>query len=223
MNMKRTLVLLMTLVMLVSAFSPVLNVFAEELHNHGDSTDTKTELNYVSLGDSMTNGIGMDGYDSTGHNGYLEVAPDSYPAQFADWLEKNTGKDVNLTQLATSAARVEDIYYILNHGTENAVSADFWTQRELLYNYNRWGHKDGEWCEWDPLHDEFNNEVAETYRNAVADADIISLATGNGNFGVFLMGRIMNLVGFGDAEDLVLDYEHYGHYTVEQTMKLQPS
>ncbi len=219
MNMKRTLVLLMTFVMLIGAFTPTLSVFATAGQSN-DSTSEKTELNYVSLGDSMTNGIGMDGYDSTEHNGYLEVAPDSYPAQFKDWLEENTGKNVNLTQLATSAVRVEDMYYILNHGTENAVPADFWTQRELLYNYNRWGHKGGKWCEYDPLHEEFNNEVAETYRDAVADADIISLATGNGNFGVFLMGRIMNLVGFGNAEELALDYEHYGHYSLEAGLDL---
>ena len=187
MNMKRTLVLFLTLVMLLSAFGPTLNVFAEALHNHAEGDDTKTTINYVSLGDSMTNGIGMDGYDSTGHNGYLEIAPDSYPAQFTEWLKGETGKDVNLTQLATSAARVEDIYYMLTVGTEKEFEADYWTKRELLTNPDRWGKKgEPRGIKYLEKHAETNAQVAETFKNAITNADVISLASGNGNFGVFL-------------------------------------
>ena len=220
MNTKRILVMVLTLVMLVSAFTPTLSVFANELHEHDHEQDDK--LNYVSLGDSMSNGIGMDGYDTTdnpgtdndGRNGYLEVAPDAYPAQFTEWLKEYTGKDVNLTQLATSGARIEDVYYILNRGTENEFEPDAWTEHELLWNSDRWG---------DPKNENdaiFNDAVAEVHREAVKNADIISLATGNGNFGVFMMGRIMNLVGFGTPDDLADDVERYGYYTVENALAL---
>ena len=217
MNTKRILVLLMTFVMLVSTFAPTLSVFAEELHNHETEKET---LEYVSLGDSMTNGIGLDGYDSTGSNGYLEVAPDSYPAQFTEWLKEFTGKDVNLTQLATSAVRVEDLYYILTRGTENEIEPDFWTFRELLTNPNRWGHHDGPREEEHPNNTARNDLIASVHQEAVKNADIITLATGNGNFGVFFMNRIMNLVGFGSEDELALDYEHYGHYTIENALAL---
>ena len=221
MNMKRTLVLFLTLVMLLSAFGPTLNVFAEALHNHAEGDDTKTTINYVSLGDSMTNGIGMGGYDSTGHNGYLEIAPESYPAQFADWLKGETGKDVNLTQLATSAARVEDIYYMLTVGTEKEFEPDYWTKRELLTNPDRWGKK-GEPRGVENLakHASVNAQVAETFKDAITNADVISLASGNGNFGVFLVGRIMNLVGFGDESEKAIDFKEYGHYTLENGLAL---
>ena len=95
MNMKKILVLLLTITMLTSAFSPALSVFA----NTGNGGTEDTTIKYVSLGDSMSNGLGFDqGYDKTPHkdnqgnlfhegsNGYLEVAPDAYPAQFAAWL-----------------------------------------------------------------------------------------------------------------------------------------
>ena len=220
MNMKRTLVLFLSLVMLLSAFGPTLNVFAEALHNHAEG-DTKTTIDYVSLGDSMTNGIGMDGYDSTGHNGYLEIAPDSYPAQFAEWLKGETGKDVNLTQLATSAARVEDVFYILTRGTENEIAPDYWTQRELLANPDRWGDsRYGHGIDNLPKHEGHNNQVAGVFQEAITNADVISLATGNGNFGVFLMGRIMNLVGFGDESEKEIDFKEYGHYTLENALAL---
>ena len=231
MNFKRILVLVMTFAMLLSTFAPTLGVFAEELQNQTKGTNTpgnKDTLEYVSIGDSMTNGIGMPGYDETVHvgstnkgsNGYLEAAPDAYPAQFTEWLKSFTGKNVNLTQLATSAARAEDVWYILNHGTENAFEADPWTQYELLWNNDRWGHPNGKWLQSDERHVEYNAQVAKTHREAFQKADIISYAAGNGNFGVFFMGRVMNIVGFGSAEDLATDRERFGYMTVENALAL---
>ena len=231
MNMKRILVLVMTLVMLVSAFAPTLSVFAEELHNHTEAQE-KTEINYVSLGDSMTNGIGMQGYDKEGmdttergSNGFLEVAPDAYPSKFAAMLAGYTGTVelgqtryegtnaiVNLTQLATSASRAEDLWYLLNLNTENEFEADPWTQNEMLNNSDRWG---------DPYsvnHELYNDYVASVYQNAVKDADVISYAYGNGSFGVFLMGRLMNIVGFD--KNLEQDRERYDYMTLENAVKL---
>ena len=224
MNFKRILVLVMTFAMLLSTFAPTLGVFAEELQNQTKGTNTpgnKDTLEYVSIGDSMTNGIGMDGYDATGKNGYLEEAPDAYPSQFAGWLESFTGKEVNLTQLATSAARIEDVYYLLTKGTEKEFTPDFWTVRELLTNPDRWGKTGAPRGEenWDK-HMDTNNTIANVFQSSVANADVISLATGNGNFGVFFMGRVMNLVGFGSAEELALDNEKYAHMTVANALEL---
>lgn len=223
MNFKRILILVMTFAMLLSTFAPTLSVFAEELHNHSHETNEET-LNYVSLGDSMTNGIGMDGYDATSNNGYLEVAPNAYPSKFASMLAGYTGPvangqtryegangTVNLTQLATSAARAEDIWYIINHGTENAFEPDHWTYNDLLTNPWRWGDPSGD-------HASENDRVAEVYREAIKNADVISYAGGNGNFGVFFMNRVMRIVGFdsGIEEDRL----HYGYMTVENAVEL---
>ena len=220
MNMKRILVLVMTFAMLVTTFAPTLGVFADYVAGNGDNGKDGT-LDYVSIGDSMTNGIGMPGYDATGKNGYLEEAPDAYPSQFAGWLESFTGKEVNLTQLATSAARIEDVYYMLTKGTEKEFTPDYWTVRELLTNPDRWGKTGAARGEenWDK-HMDTNNTVANVFQSSVANADVISLATGNGNFGVFFMGRVMNLVGFGSAEELALDNEKYAHMTVENALEL---
>ena len=220
MNFKKILVLVMTFAMLLGTFAPTLGVFADYVAGNGDNGADGT-LDYVSIGDSMTNGIGMDGYDATGKNGYLEEAKDAYPSQFAGWLESFTGKDVNLTQLATSAARIEDVYYMLTKGTEKEFTPDFWTVRELLTNPDRWGKTGAARGEenWDK-HMDTNNTIANVFQSSVANADVISLATGNGNFGVFFMGRVMNLVGFGSAEELALDNEKYAHMTVENALEL---
>lgn len=141
---------------------------------------TEAPKKYVSLGDSMTNGYGLTGYDAYGSNGFLEEASESYPVKVAAYY------GWELTQLATSAMRVEDLNYILG----GSFAGDQWTQDELLTNTDRWGSA---WAE--------QNDVKATFVNAVTEADVITMAAGNGNFGVFLLGRITNALGlFGSAE-----------------------
>ena len=118
-------------------------------------------VRYVSLGDSMTNGLGLPGYKN---GGYLEVAPDAYPAQVAEhygW---------ELTQLATSGMRAEDLHYILMYGEEGGYPGDPWMEKELLDN--------GRWSDVE--------EVAATFKTAVEQADVITSAVGNANFSVFM-------------------------------------
>ena len=166
MNLKKVsakvLSVVMALAMMLAVCAPAILAATEE-------TEGKKELNYVSLGDSMTNGLGHDGY---WNNGYLEEAPVTYAAKLAAWLagvadsskftENADGTVtfngdkaiVNWVQLATSAARAEDLHYILEVGKTNAYPGDMWTYTELLGGHSigpggsnhigqsRWG-KDG--------------------------------------------------------------------------------
>ncbi len=144
---------------------------------------------YVSLGDSMTNGYGLTGYGKA--NGYLEESPDAYPVKIAEHF----GWD--LTQLAMSAMRAEDLHYILEYGRENAYQGDAYTQSEFING-------------------RFKNDcggveaAANTYQSAIADADVITLGVGNANFGVFLLGRITNALGVlggNPAADAWINFE----------------
>ena len=101
---------------------------------------------YVSLGDSMTNGLGMlSGYDAHGSTGYMEIASDAYPAQFSAWMAGYDGPispgqstytgtkgTVKLTQLATSGMRAEDLHYILTYGQPGAYAGDDYMYTEVL-------------------------------------------------------------------------------------------
>ena len=133
-------------------------------------------VRYVSLGDSMTNGLGLPGYKN---GGYLEVAPDAYPAQVAEHY------DWELTQLATSGMRAEDLHYILMYGEEGGYPGDPWMEKELLDN--------GRWSDVE--------EVAATFKTAVEQADVITSAVGNANFSVFMTGMI-NAILSGDDEGM---------------------
>ena len=176
--LRQSLSLLLVLCLIVS-LCPV--AFAAE-------TETQAKK-YVSLGDSMTNGYGLTGYGES--NGYLEESPDAYPAKLAE----HYGWD--LTQLAMSAMRAEDLHYILEYGKENAYQGDDYTRTEFIEG-------------------RFKNDcggveaAAQTYQSAIADADIISMGVGNANFGVFLLRRITNafgILGGSPADDAWIDFE----------------
>jgi len=85
------------------------------------AVESKETINYVSLGDSMSNGYGLSGYANQGHNAYGAGA---YPTQFENWLESN-GYEVNHSKLAVSALRAEDLHWILEY--PNGYQGDQYT------------------------------------------------------------------------------------------------
>lgn len=132
---KKATALIMTLCMVFGVCSTVLNhvVFAE-----GDQ-----KLNYVSLGDSMTNGYGMGGYD---HNsGVADYAENAYPNQFADWLE-GKGYSVEHAQLAMSGIRTEDIHWLLEFDYNDEEAIDLVDR--AVASLNNWEAIAEEWNEF---------------------------------------------------------------------------
>jgi hypothetical protein len=122
------------LCMLLSIFAPTVMATTEGAYVASESTGGKTASNnsatekkdlvYVSIGDSMTNGYGIDGY--SGDNGILNYGTNTYANKFAAWLAGYegeikddqvifTGKNgvVDHRQLAMSGMRPEDIRWLL--------------------------------------------------------------------------------------------------------------
>ena len=234
---KKALALFLVLAMFMSVCTPVITVVAEG----ADEGTADNKLNYVSLGDSMTNGYGLEGYD--GNTGVADYGTGSYANQFADYI------GANHTQLAMSAMRAEDLHWLLEVDYEDEAvvalieelaakgsdyykanidefnakwysvftNGDFWTWNELVNNYRfdvaayAIEGRDTEGVDFTSAARAAYTDVqalqivAPYYQNAVANADIISLGIGNGNFGVFMFGRIMEAIGFtGTAEDTAL-------------------
>jgi len=175
-------------------------------------------INYVSLGDSMTNGYGLTGYDN---NGYGKYGAEAYPNQFATWLVENGyATKVNHSQLALSAMRAEDLHFILEFPVDDAEAIAIaeasgkWEDIEDLWNEK---FTVGDRYTWNEFTDDRRfdencggtNTAAKDYQSAVANADIISIGTGNANFGVFLMGRMTNAIGFGGSpeDDAWIDFD----------------
>ena len=228
-----------SLVMMFGVCAPVISAMVAS----EEETGSPAYINYVSLGDSMTNGYGLEGYN--GNNGVADYGDASYANQFAEWLGETKGCEVNHAQLAMSAMRAEDLHWLLEVDYENEevqavinelqangwdaelwysvfTNGDYWTWFELVNNYRfdiAAAYIEGL---GDPYIDASGNPsiskiknyytdlealtvVAEMYQKSVAEADIISLGMGNGNFGVFMFGRILEAVGFsGEPEDAMI-------------------
>ena len=221
----RNLIAMLLAVCMIAGMLPV-SVFASE----GES------VKYVSLGDSMTNGYGMDGYEYLYHvgdsdmiecsnlecslehevfhwaNGYLQVAPDSYPAMIA----AHYGWD--LTQLAMSGMRVEDLHWILEADYSNPIAMSV---AKGDWNQEKWNatFTNGDYFTWEDivrgksiaLHPGSTLEsMIQTYQTAIKNADVVTFASGNANFGVFLMGRLQSAIGMKEATyaDTCVDVEN---------------
>ena len=114
---KRILAIILTIAMVISMVPAAV---AHELDFGNDNT-----LVYVSIGDSMTNGYGLEGYD--GESGIMNYGKDVYSNQFAAYLAGYKGEiaddqtvftgangTVDHRQLAMSGMRAEDLAWLLN-------------------------------------------------------------------------------------------------------------
>ena len=183
---RRLLAIVMALALILSA---VPTAFAAS----GEAAEGPKK--YVSLGDSMSNGLGLGGgYDATGHQGYLEIDKYSYPAMLAE----HYGWD--LTQLAVSCVRLEDLHFILDYGTEGAYPGDVWTDTMLLVDY-RW-YQGAE-------------ETAKVYQNAIAQADVVTMAGGNCNIGVYFFDMLVDALGMGSTYG-----QDYSYATLENALQV---
>ena len=198
MNFKRILVLIMTFAMIIGACAPAIQAFdgvIDTEHNHESS---KGHMNYVSIGDSMSNGYGFDGYaqGTDAHdflNGVGTYGAGAYPTQLENYF-KGLGYDVDHTKLGVSALRAEDLLYLLGGRDE---PADDWFDEVLYYSG----------MDVDTL--------AAYYQNAVKDADVITLGVGNASFGAFMLSRVTSAIGvMGAAPDV------NPQYTLENALAL---
>ena len=205
MNFKRILVLVMTFAMLLSAFAPTLGVFAENLNEDAGEKESN-EKHYVSIGDSMTNGYGFEGYNQGNKMTIADFkagkgvyGAGSYALQLEEYLE-GKGYDVTHTKLAASALRAEDLLYLLGGRDERA---DDWFNEVLYYTTGSGSN------------DSLIPELSAHYQNSVKDADIISLAVGNASFGAFFLSRSTSIIGVMGGES-----EINPEYTLENALAI---
>lgn len=179
---KRMLKVALTLCMIAGQFTTL--AFAQ-------TTDEETPKNYVSLGDSMTNGYGLDGYYYNKVNvwGFLQEAPNAYPSKVAEhygW---------NLTQLALSGFRAEEVHYLLEYGSENAYPGDDYTHRAGLQRFDDDDIKEN-WPDYAGI-----ENMSKLFQNSIKEADVVSIQLGTNNFGTFMTQRLCwhltNMTGFG--------------------------
>ncbi|MBQ2662109.1 MAG: S-layer homology domain-containing protein [Clostridia bacterium] len=122
------------------------------------------KYNYVSLGDSLSNGYALEGFESPG---YKLVVKESYPYLFAKEI------DAKLTPLAYSGLRAEDIYFLLNEEYEG----DDFLRRRFIEN-NSFKNAGGG-----------VSKMRADYKEAISKADYVSITMGGNNFTTYLQAQ----------------------------------
>ncbi len=162
-----------------------------------DGAEQADVISYVALGASNTNGYGHQGYlpegvDSTNKNqlnvfGYKKTPQTAYPSLIREALkEANPDKTVELHQLAISSMRAEELRVLL----DDSYYGDAYTEWRFL------GDDSQKW--FDIAEPGGIEALRETYREAITEADYITVDVGTNNFGVFTLNRIM--YGMFDAD-----------------------
>ena len=215
-KMWRSALAMVLAICMVLSFCPVAAFAAEE------------EIKYVSLGDSMTNGYGLPGYDK--NSGVEDYGNGSYANQFATEIGATSH-----AQLAMSAMRAEDLHWLLelNYNDAAAIAltegawdeaawnakfttGDYWTWNEICTHGRTKATTDAIKAVVDAsfypatYKGGYNGDVAliaKYFQESVKNADVVSLGMGNGNFGVFMFGRIMEAIGFAGTPDDALIYK----------------
>ena len=203
-----------------------------------DQTVDKETLNYVSLGASNVNGYGMHGYleeevyehpllkQNTNIYGYKQDTPGSYPVLIKDALSSKY--NVNLSQLAMSSMRAEEVRFLLDDTYNGDAYTDWrfcdvegYTQRSS----QNWFYLAGalEWAaqgkEGTPTQEQAVEALKAAYRNAIENADLITVDIGVNNFGVYASNQIVSNMYENDLNtidpELAAKYEEGKAYVLD--------
>lgn len=159
---------------------------------------------YVSLGASNTNGYGLRGYileeeingilsgamtkDDVNVYGYKRNPAESYPALLAEHLQQRMPyKDVELTQLAMSSMRAEELRVLLDN--------DYYGDA-----YTRWRFIKEDGTGWFNIAEPAGLDVLRrNVQDYIANADLVTLDIGWNNFGVYICNRLSSYLSSGNA------------------------
>ena len=210
-----------------------------------EEATTKEDYNYVSIGASNVNGYGMDGYleedvyehpllkEGSNIYGYKQDTPGSYPVLIKEALSSKY--NVNLSQLAISSMRAEEVRFLLDDSYKGDAYTD-WRFYDVpgVDRYNadgsvkssqNWFYLAGA-LEWQaqgnnstPTQDEAVNALKNAYKDAIKNADLITVDIGVNNFGVYASNQIVSNLYSNDVStldpEIAAKYEEGKAYVLE--------
>lgn len=177
---------------------------------YADNNGVDDKLLYVSLGASQTAGYGLAGYlpadveadplagNKTEMNvyGFDREPKAAYPTLVADAL------DLKLEQKAISSMRIEELRFLLDETYTGDAYMD-WRFYDVFGDGYDWGVNPQQWfvtagkeaADDDSLSDEAALAALRAdYKDAIANAEVISLELGLNNFGVYAFNNIKVLL-----------------------------
>ena len=196
------LAFVLTACMLLSALSPA--IIGWDGDSNATGGDVKPDFTYVSIGDSMTNGYGMEGYyaeNGDNYSGFLQEVADAYPNMVKNELSEMY--DVNLIQLAVSGFRTTELRQLLDEDFPGDIYGNIYGSTKLddrLEQLNGIVREDGK-VDVDGAY----ASASGYYREMISEADLITYNLGYNDVGTFITGLVGSKLGFSDWSEEQID------------------
>ena len=187
--MKKALATVLALVMLSSTFV----CFAAELNEDAVSVHKGQYENYLLLGDSAASGYRdeMSDNDKTFNKAYNHTTYWRVPGSYADIIANAIIDDGSMTAFAAPGFRTIEIRYMLEDEFAATCDDEYLFHPSQLYVYEDYGYLPGD------------ERIRQAYKDAVANADLITLGVGGNDWGAYLTWVIADLL---EAENVADQY-----------------
>ena len=220
-----------TLSLCLSVVASSAGVIASAI-NDDSAKSEKPEFNYVALGASNVNGYGIHGYNfenvyeapfekaTDNRYGYEMDTPSSYPALIRDALSKNY--NVNLSQVAMSSWRAEELHFLLDDSymgdsytdtwlydvNGDGVSSN-WYYGAAIYEWNLLAEKGVEGYDHEPTPEELLATLRKVTQDKVAEAHLITVDIGMNNFGTYMLNLLAEGIFSNDLSTISPEVDMY--------------
>lgn len=172
-TVKKILAVILTLMML----SGTLTCFAVELNTDAVNAHYGQYKNYLLLGDSSASGYRdvMSDKDDAYNREYYQTTYYRVPGSYGDIIANAIVEDKSMTAFAGPGFRTTEVRYMLEDEFAATCTDPYLFHPSQLYVYEKYGYLPGD------------ERIRQAYKNAVANADLISIGIGGNDWGEYLV------------------------------------
>ncbi|MGN0443683.1 MAG: S-layer homology domain-containing protein [Acutalibacteraceae bacterium] len=212
-TVKKILAVILTLMMLSGA----LTCFAVELNTDAANAHYGQYNHYLLLGDSSASGYRdvMSDKDNAYNKKYNQTTYYRVPGSYGDIIANAIVEDKSMTAFAGPGFRTTEVRYMLEDEFAANCTDPYLFHPSQLYVYKKYGYLPGD------------ERIRQAYKDAVANADLISIGIGGNDWGeylVWVLSDVLEKENVADkyikmVEDL-LDDDFFDENVVEKVVEI---
>ena len=187
--MKKTFRTIIAFLLVISVVSSSFAAFAYELNQNAVALHKGQYENYLLLGDSVASGYRdvMSDNDDEYNKMYQETAYCRVPGSYADVIANAIIEDKSMTAFAGPGFRTTEIRYMLED--------DFDESDDYMFHP----------AQMNAVGEPGSEEYRTAYKNAVAEADLITLGVGGNDWGAYLGWVIADVMEAENCADIYIN------------------
>ncbi|MGN0447748.1 MAG: S-layer homology domain-containing protein [Acutalibacteraceae bacterium] len=168
---------ILAVVLAVMMLSGTLTCFAAELDTDAVNAHYGQYKNYLLLGDSSASGYRdvMSENDNAYNKKYYQTTYYRVPGSYGDIIANAIVEDKSMTAFAGPGFRTTEVRYMLEDDFAASCDDPYLFHPSQLYVYKKYGYLPGD------------ERIRQAYKDAVANADLISIGIGGNDWGEYLV------------------------------------